>query len=77
MPQVKGVHWKGCKECKEVHVGWCAAGMHALNCPLVGEQQPAEPEFIPPLCSLSMNISANEFVGRNNCMGSSSDVSAC
>lgn len=29
------------------------------------------------LCAHSMNFSANEFVGRNDCMGSSSDVSTC
>ena len=33
--------------------------------------------FLSPVRSLSMNISANEFAGRDNCMDSSFEVSAC
>ena len=33
--------------------------------------------FVSPLHSLSMNVSANEFAGRNNCTDSSFEVSAC
>lgn len=73
LPRLRGGYHNGCEELRQGCA--CPHGCPSARGAAAGRAWAAE--FISPLCSLSMNISANEFAGRNNCMDSSFYVGAC